>query len=1286
MAILELRFHDINTYVGKKDTTSPGTLILTSNQQDAGVVKTSTTSSAIYMKGSNKEVNQYEFYIEKFDFTKQLYEPNEIITNIFVYPLTTDKGPEEWHAIMKDELVNTFTNCKVSLYSVEGKENDDYNEIVSDYFVAEVMPHYKSDSMYITFKIYSPDKKIAVVQKSCTFVAKKLCEEIIKNELQNIEDPYDLVNKQLREEEKQIDADSSLKDDERKIKKDKINEQKHRINIDWCNNMKVLAYKASNGTATEHIFPYLVQYNESLHDMLKRTSNRWGEFMYYEDGKLNLGYEYDKAKVTKCADWTEMNYGELKDGLGEEVAEKYVTEASYDDTVINGKIKKSPNVVSGQLTCGLDYGFDKWIMRQFPKYFSNTKNVPTMISNIVFDNLYDLGVAKQVKYKLDKDFDEQYFNGNTPAEQYGYVDSPTEYNPFSELNSKFKEKRYREILTRELFASKDAVFLNYDTTYPGLKLGQVISVFEKEYLVIKIECITKPKRLIVEHNINVVEASELPMLVFQVTAIRKNTDDDIFYPTIGTFGHIRTSGPQVATVTDATDPLNKNRVRILFNGWQHNPKDEKGEDVEITDDMIKKSSPWITCASSTATKGNGILGMHYQGDQVVVNFAHGNVERPYIAGGLSQKGTKVPGVLVDRDLVLTSPAGHALRLEDGSGGGLTAFLSGTITPAYDMLATLVPDTAGFDFFSSIKESKNFDGGFQLTDKYGIYKITGSTTERNITVSSPWGDVNMSAFTGITISAPNGDISIKGKNVSIQAGNNLELISGTNVGRKLYEHTDTNAGSFSEILIDIVAAVEKKLASKLEIIDLSFVRSLVEVLLYPVEGAMTVRSNRFLKLEAGKGKCDYPATAYKDQATIDRMNKKIEEDNLRPGLPISAGIVELIQKVGSIADDIDAEYKRLYNDCVTKLLRQNGLKQEIAKHKIYKDDYRTNRNNPYTQSLSQIVDNIWNNPSNELTEANIFEGNNFKADSVDDLSGYYVNRYARAAGIEELNEEAKKQRALEYRKRCRSSIVNKANELRKSIVALNDFINKKSWTRLEMTKKIGRFNTSYVPSNYKDAMTAAFSKEKLGDTIYYMAKAGRLKDFKNSLNNDSLKDELKALKRKAATLLIEGLGFKDEWRSQVTVPAAGNQPEQTITVNRKFDEEDIKNDTYWGNYVRSITSVPKLSPTEAYSVRVKKSLLDDAKKAIDWEDIQWFRHPKNANWSWGEGKNGGILFNYKGHTYSLAQNITQIEGAAKENLTTDDDNEAVGNGVNQFLNSIRQALNSLTQVQIQAPAE
>ena len=41
---------------------------------------------------------------------------------------------------------------------------------------------------------------------------------------------------------------------------------------------------------TEHIFPYLVQYNESFQDMAIRTANRWGEF-FYENGTINVGYD-----------------------------------------------------------------------------------------------------------------------------------------------------------------------------------------------------------------------------------------------------------------------------------------------------------------------------------------------------------------------------------------------------------------------------------------------------------------------------------------------------------------------------------------------------------------------------------------------------------------------------------------------------------------------------------------------------------------------------------------------------------------------------------------------------------------------------------------------------------------------------------------------------------------------------------------------------------------------------------------------------------------------------------
>lgn len=41
----------------------------------------------------------------------------------------------------------------------------------------------------------------------------------------------------------------------------------------------------------EFIQPYLVQYNESFFDFLVRVSNRCGEFLYYEDGYFNIGWE-----------------------------------------------------------------------------------------------------------------------------------------------------------------------------------------------------------------------------------------------------------------------------------------------------------------------------------------------------------------------------------------------------------------------------------------------------------------------------------------------------------------------------------------------------------------------------------------------------------------------------------------------------------------------------------------------------------------------------------------------------------------------------------------------------------------------------------------------------------------------------------------------------------------------------------------------------------------------------------------------------------------------------------
>ena len=154
-----------------------------------------------------------------------------------------------------------------------------------------------------------------------------------------------------------------------------------------------------------------------------------------------------------------------------------------------------------------------------------------------------------------------------------------------------------------------------------------------------------------------------------------------------------------------------------------------------------------------------------------------------------------------------------------------------------------------------KYSKYFDGGIELTDRYGIYSIKASTDQRNISVKSPWGDVLLSAFTGITISAPNGDVKIQGKNVSIEARNNVSITSGTNIANGLFGNTALGAGALgggdAEAYLSGVSAAIKMVAGKvLSYLDMPVMRHFFELILRPVCGAMDIKSYRAISLKAG----------------------------------------------------------------------------------------------------------------------------------------------------------------------------------------------------------------------------------------------------------------------------------------------------------------------------------------------------------------------------------------------------------------------------------------------------
>lgn len=156
------------------------------------------------------------------------------------------------------------------------------------------------------------------------------------------------------------------------------------------------------------------------------------------------------------------------------------------------------------------------------KFFSNTKNIPTWIGNTLFDNTYDLLVAKSHIGDLNDKSNEKYFSKTTPSEQYGYETAPKKLNLFSEMDSDFTEKKYRNILLKELKASKNAIVLDYQTTYPDVKLGQIIEVQEKEYLVTDVECKTQEKRLVVNKQQEVVTLDATPTLLFKVKPLARS--------------------------------------------------------------------------------------------------------------------------------------------------------------------------------------------------------------------------------------------------------------------------------------------------------------------------------------------------------------------------------------------------------------------------------------------------------------------------------------------------------------------------------------------------------------------------------------------------------------------------------------------------------------------------------------------------------------------------------------------------------------------------------------------
>ena len=658
--------------------------------------------------------------LSTLSYRKQLYSPNRIDVSI------------ECSTAQRDsmlELATLFKEARAKLEVVKFTETEnpqtgnksitvddkDAKKIADKYEVYESSPRYdrSQEKMYIDLVMYSPDKVLDTFEYSKAYTNKSLGLDIFSKEA------------------KTIYSDLGLE----------------------CSNMQVLRLK----TGEEFSQPYLVQYNETFYSFLSRVANRCGEFLYYENDKLSLGIKlieekevqrYDKKlkkDVTEKQKQYNFTYSDFDKISFTDFNTSHNRETDLEDFYSNYRdtAAKSPSksfVRSSELS-GNEY-FETVEKDKFSNAGDEREyvgygvyhTVGTLFTNTMGAGLFlgALNLLNELKIDADskadavnKHFNERFFGKDTnkTKQLFGSKDvSMTSVgNGAVNVNSVF----YPLVRNKEMACNRSQVSLRINTDISkNVMLGDRINLFGKEYVVVKVTA---------SFNI-VVNPSGGNTEVYQPIDVVAVPVEGVPMPTYSV-EPVRKVGCQKAFVTDVDDPSFLGRVRVRFS-WQKEDDD---------------SSPWIrVCTQMANSKGGVTFFKAAKGDSVLIDFENGNADMPYVSGFLpvmAQQKNKGQYLSRRNSVVVSSENGQMMLMSDPTGGTSKLGLDGL-----PLVTKMLP------FLPSGETAENrFMGATEFTDYYGIYSVKMSSTDRSVTINSPFGKVAMNAFTGISISAPNGDI-------------------------------------------------------------------------------------------------------------------------------------------------------------------------------------------------------------------------------------------------------------------------------------------------------------------------------------------------------------------------------------------------------------------------------------------------------------------------------------------------------------------------------------------------
>lgn len=758
----------------------------------------------------------------KCEIHKQIFAPNRVLLVVS----TTGTSASSLYEKMKDASIT------IDSY----KDATTTDATVKDYPIFDCAFQQSGSYVITTITAYSPDKYLTIKQYSQVFTDKTLSEVFAlgtssyTKKCTCVTEPWHLA----------YDFNYSQDSDKK--------------------------YKV---TYIETAHPYLVQYNESFYDLLCRTSYRSGEYFYYEGENLHIGcggYTSNNGDIPSDFQLEQSYALQMHSEYGNSMRIDYRNKYTIEKEEIKFEVPDYPyfeEIAATEATYISDYKKVKWAgsitdIHFKPKQFMTRVYKVLSSYRILLGIVMELGInmALELCQKLmfygisgsgviwDQRQDD---NNGIATKQQGF------YGKASNEKAKLGDNNFYANIRKGMdTATQKSITLKMTNNYRHVALGG-----QYTYTHNTIPSDDKSSNIYIINEVHFVyEQSKNATLRVKASLVamtdKKTKKPYPAIPSTFTIPTFRQAGPQRAIVwTSAhryndkgervedkkklnsnvdSDPCNLGRVRIRY-PWQQN---------DTTRGVYP--SPLVRVATPASSDGKGFMAIPQKNDEVMIGYEHNNIECPYVMCSLFNKnGVNSNSTWGGERNGYESPNGHTILFEDPQRGGA----------GFELLKSIIPSPFISNLVLGLVETHEVafnkywrGGGITFMDGAGTYKLSMSASNRNISIASPLGDIKIDALTGITIGSTKGDIKIKGYNIDIEAGNNVNIVSGKAITSG-YNKDNNAAGFFTDVSIESLKTLSTMF------VDFKMLRWIIRTITQPVEGAITIQSPRDLYIVQGK---------------------------------------------------------------------------------------------------------------------------------------------------------------------------------------------------------------------------------------------------------------------------------------------------------------------------------------------------------------------------------------------------------------------------------------------------